>query len=162
MAQKKDDIASTDRLHNYSNVVESASLGAIQLLELNFSVKPEYFRHHDAVRLSYDTDIIETEYSQEADMAVAMISCQVVARLKRKTVLSCAARYAVTYEFDADCDREAVFAFLKRVAVFACYPYFRAMMANVDWAAHTKLPVLPVLKEKVTPKRIAETPIAKS
>lgn len=144
-----------ERLEKYNQVVGSAELETVQLLDMSFEVKPAFFAPDAENTLSYDIDFDECHYSDDKAVAMALVNCGVLAKNGEEEDLIFSARYSVVYSFSARCDDEAVEAFLKRVAVFTCFPYFRTMFANVAWAANTHLPPLPVHKEPVAPKKKA-------
>ncbi|MER9202256.1 hypothetical protein NKH74_24110 [Mesorhizobium sp. M0933] len=141
-----------DRLEKYGDVVELANLSAVQMTSVKFSVKPEFFANDDHRNLSYTIDKGTMEYLRDQKAGMAFLSLKVEAKSGRKRTLYCEAEYLVTYDNLIDLNEEAVVAFLDRVAPFACYPYFRSLFANLDWAATTGLPPLPVHKEPARPR----------
>ncbi len=136
-----------NHLEEYSKVVDASELEGVTLLGLNFEVNPRFFGERDDSELGYDIDVVEQKYEVEASKAVAFIECAVYANINDDRVFNCDAKYVVVYSLAEKCDPEAVKIFLKRVAVFACYPYFRAVVANLDWSAGTNLPPMPVHRE---------------
>ncbi|UXN61560.1 hypothetical protein [Phyllobacterium zundukense] len=136
-----------DRLEKYSHVVGVAQLRAVQVTSVEFNVKPEFFSDEADRSLGYVVIKGGQQFSHEDCVAMAFIGFEVAAKTGRKKTLVCKAEYAVTYDNLVDCDEEATMVFLNRVAVFACYPYFRSLFATLDWAAATSLPPLPVHKE---------------
>lgn len=150
MADKKEVDRRTDKqvdLSLYNEVVQAASLGTIQLLESEFRVKPKFFSDQKK-SLGYDVGEVQVRYEPEdGNVVVAFIGFEMNAMLDDEEVLFCAATYSVLYELDRVCDSEAVKAFVRRVAPFAAYPYFRSHCATMDWAAQTRLPPLPIHKE---------------
>lgn len=136
-----------DHLQEYSKVVDASELQGVTLLGLTFQVNPRFFGERDDAELGYDIDAVEQKYEAEANKAIAFIECSVYATINDDRVFNCDAKYVVIYELSERCDPKAVQMFLKRVAVFACYPYFRAVVANLDWSAGTNLPPMPVHRE---------------
>lgn len=135
------------RIASYDEVVEKAYLNDVQLIGLNFDIKPLFFSVGADRKLSYDVDQSANHYDAEAGLAASFITMSVIGKVGRKTVLTCRASYNVIYDSIDACDSEAVEAFLRRVAPFVCYPYFRSLFASLDWAAGLRLPPLPVHKE---------------
>ncbi|QIO58035.1 protein-export chaperone SecB [Rhizobium leguminosarum] len=136
-----------DHLLEYSKVVDASELEGVTLLGLNFQVNPRFFGERDDAELGYEIDVVEQKYEVEVNKAIAFIECSVYATINDDRVFNCDAKYVVIYELAEACDPQAVKMFLKRVAVFACYPYFRAVVANLDWSAGTNLPPMPVHRE---------------
>ncbi len=137
----------TDKFEQYNKVVASAQLGLVQLLSVHFDVQPNYFDDQQKNELSYDLDINHLEYDKSGNVAVAFVQCNVTAKQDEVEVLTCEAAYSIVYSLAEEFEEEAVLAFVKRVCKFACYPYFRSLFSTFDWAANTRLPILPVLKE---------------
>lgn len=140
--------SSAKRISNYDDVVDKAFLNDVQLMALNFDIKPLFFSSVSGRKLSYVVERSANHYDSEAGLAASFITMSVVGKVGRKTVLTCRANYNVVYDSIDGCDSEAVDAFLRRVAPFVCYPYFRSLFASLDWAAGLRLPPLPVHKEQ--------------
>lgn len=162
-AQEKD----SSRLASYDEVVSKASLNDIQLMDLNFNIQPEFFSESSKRKLAYHVEKKASHFDPDAGIAAAFISMEVKGVVGRKKVLSCKALYSIVYDNLLSCDQEAVEAFLRRVAQFTCYPYFRSLFASLDWAAGLRLPPLPVHKEaprsrKESPKVSSRKPDKKS
>lgn len=131
----------------YGKVVDAAELQAVTLVNLNFVVQPQFFEKQADVSFGYDIDVVEENYDADTGGAIAIIDCAVYASINDEKLFNCEAKYIVVYALSETCDRNAVSSFLKRVSVFACYPYFRSIVASVDWAAGTRLPPMPVHRE---------------
>ncbi|ASY58480.1 hypothetical protein [Sinorhizobium sp. CCBAU 05631] len=140
------------RLENYNKVVAAAELGGIQLVQLAFDVSPEFYAKRDEAELGYVVTPESSMYDEEEGFAACIINFDVAATVDEEVLLRCNAKYSVMYKVAEPCDEEAVNAFLKRVGIFACYPYFRGVFANLDWAANACLPPLPIHKEAPKPK----------
>lgn len=152
------------QIADYNKVVQVAELGEIQLFELNFSVSPDYYHGKEDAKLGYIVKTDSTFYDPDANFAACLVSFEVEAKHDEDIVLNCSAKYTATYNLSEACEKEAIEKFLNRVAVFACYPYFRGIFANLDWSANTRLPPLPIHKEDVkrTPKPKARKKAAKT
>lgn len=141
----------SDEAKLYNQVVACAELSNIQLIHINFDVQPRYFLEEpddeDEANLGYEISVDETHYEPSEGMAACMMSFDVSAGDSQGAALQCKAKYAVSYRMGEVCDEQAVETFLRRVGVFACYPYFRGLFAQIDWAANTHLPPLPIHKE---------------
>ena len=156
-ATEKKNKAKKDPVKEYGRVVDAAELEAVNLIHMEFDVRPRYFTERDETQLSYTIDVDSQKYDEESGNAVAFISCAVGAHVEDEALLSFEGQYVVAYKVSEKCDHTAVETFLKRVAVFACYPYFRSVVANLDWAAGTGIPPMPVHKEpKVQAKKEVE------
>ena len=136
-----------ERLERYNHVVSVAQLRSVQMSSTSFKVDPEFFSNEENRKLSYTVKKGIKNFSEESAVAMAFVSFEVESKVGRKKNLHCKADYLITYDSLLDCEEEAVFAFLDRVAPFASYPYFRSLFATLDWAATTGLPPLPVHKE---------------
>lgn len=133
----------------YNSVVRDANLQAIQLLAIAFKVEPAFFG--DRTKRKPDLKIEHREEAFDAASGEAYCSVTLTVSVKgtgRKNNLFCKAEYVVVYDNLVGSDQNAVAAFLDRVAPFACYPYFRSVFATLDGAAGTRLPPLPIHKEK--------------
>jgi len=127
----------------YNDVVAAAELLALNLIRVEFTVAPEYFTTA-ARELAYGCDDISVEISGE--VATGVFGWTLSVHADEKSLLSCRADYAVTYQVAKACDEHAVKGFVERVGKFASYPYFRAQAASLNWSAAVNLPVLPILK----------------
>lgn len=145
-------LTSESRLDRYNEVVGLANIQGVQLIRCGFDVKPIFFEDQEENDLSYSVEREASHYDEDIGIAAANIKFTVSSRKRRKKTLNCEAYYVVIYDNLKGCDRDAVDAFLRRVAPFAGYPYFRSLFANLDWAANIRLPPLPVHKEPTKSK----------
>lgn len=134
----------------YNQVVDVAELHSVQMVNLKFDVKPSFFKNKKR-DLHYDGEIKYVDFDPESGSAISLINFIVEARSGKSKSLVCKAEYIVAYNSIVGCDGEAVTTYLRRVAIFAAYPYFRSLFASLDWAASTSMPILPVMRQK-TPK----------
>lgn len=142
-----------DHIEQYNDVVDRAEISAVQLLNIDFDVSPRYYANERKENIiGYEVRTEESFYDQKEGFAACLVSFDVEAKDDEGPTLECKARYTVSYRISKPCDEKSVKVFLDRVGVFACYPYFRGLFANLDWAANTRLPPLPVHKENVTAK----------
>ncbi|WP_018690041.1 hypothetical protein [Ahrensia kielensis] len=142
------------KINSYNAAVDAAMLKSVQLVEINFLVKPDFFRaKSNEKKFHVVVDSVEPEYEAGNDAVVALVDFEVFIKRARTKQLTCKAKYAVVYGGFSNCEYEDVLRFIERVSTFTCYPYFRSVFANIDWAAGTHLPPLPVLKERVLPSK---------
>lgn len=139
-------------LARYNHVVECAELRTIQLTDFNFHIDPQHFSPEVKRSFVYDIDNHANEFSAENGLALAHVDVSVYCKVERKKTLKCTAKYIAVYDNLSDCDEKEVKAFLSRVAPIACYPYFRALFANLNWAAGADMPPLPVHREPTIPR----------
>jgi len=132
----------------YNSVVREANLQAIQLLSITFKVDPAFFGDRSKRKPDLKIEHREEEFNEGTGEAFSFVTLTVSVKGARKSNLFCKAEYLVVYDNLAGCDAQAVGFFLDRVAPFACYPYFRSVFATLDGAAGTRLPPLPIHKEK--------------
>lgn len=151
-AAKADTEAEQQRQENYNRTVAVIDLSAIQLVKLDFDVSPEYYSHREEAELGYVVTLESSVYDSEEGFAACIVNFDVEAIFDDEALLSCKAKYTVMYTVAEECDEESVKAVLKRIGIFACYPYFRGVFANLDWSANTRLPPLPVHKENIRRK----------
>lgn len=140
-------------LENYNKVVDNAELVAVQLLVSNFNVSPDFFRAEEK-NFSYSIEIVDVDYKskEKAGIAFLLANVKISANANTEDILLFKTKYVVLYNIEKRCDKNAVFAFLQRVAPFTCYPYFRALFASMCGAAGVQVPPLPVHKEKPVQK----------
>jgi len=133
-------------LDDYNKVVSCAEILSVQLVETRFKIEQEILLPDQERTSSYDIEVVDMTYEMEDLMAIAYLSCTVETKEKDKPVLVFQAIYVLPYHIGEECDEESVFAFLRRVAPFACYPYFRALFASMCGAANVPMQPLPILK----------------
>jgi hypothetical protein len=141
-----------DRLAKYNAVVDRAELASISLIEVNFKVRPEHFADGErspAGKLRYGIAVEEASFNAETGCGGVFLDCEAASRKGRKNSVQCKAKYFVGYRNMVGCDEAAAKAFMSRVGRFTCYPYFRSLLATLNWSADTQLPALPVLREPV-------------
>lgn len=141
-----------------NSAVQAAELLDIKLTESSFSVKPEFFStsiiepnvekelKYGFDKIVYHVDALENKDGC-AGTAFADVSATVL--FKSKIVLEIKAKYLISYSFEKMMIHDAAEAFLRRVASFSIYPYFRQLVAMYSAACGADLPTLPVFKEAV-------------
>lgn len=141
--------ANEDHVDQYNKVVDHADIKAVQLVHIDFDVEPRYYGDRKDQTIGYEVETDDSYYDAEDGFAACLVSFQVEAKDEEGVTLQCSARYTVSYRVSEPCDEKAVKTYLNRVGVFACYPYFRGLFANLDWSANTRLPPLPVHRENL-------------
>lgn len=131
--------------HRYAEVVQKAQLEDILLVGSSLVIDPSFFGGASGKRpeLSYAREVVE--HSLVSALAASRFEWKITARLGHKQLLEVKAEYMTIYGNLDGCDEGAVRAFVERVGTIATYPYFRALVAQFDWAAKTGLPPLPVI-----------------
>lgn len=138
----------------YSRVVDQAELLKVILSKVEFDVQPRYYiaigAEDQTPKLTrrFEENIDESAFYFHSDTGLAF--CEFAWKIsiaeKKKQLLRCAAVYRVVYKGLEACDESAVTAFVTRVGRFACFPYFRSLVAQLGWSSDAELPPLPVLR----------------
>lgn len=133
----------------YNKVARSAQLQLIMLESSRFFVLPEFVvdrgSEERVSNLSYSSSIDKIVFDSERGVASCEWSWSVSARTGRRKTLSVEAVYLVIYDGLTDCDSDAAGRFLRRVARFATYPYFRAHVSQKSWESGANIPILPTI-----------------
>jgi len=138
----------------YNGVATTAILVTIQLLNSNMQGSPGLYSGEEELRLSYGRELRSCRFDRESGSAVAIFGFGVKAENGEDEAFVCEAEYAVIYQVPDDAPEEAVMAFCKSVGVFAAYPYFRSLAAQMAWNAGLDLPPLPSISAMpVVPKK---------
>lgn len=135
----------------YNKVARAAALRQILLTQADFEMEPAFI----ATRVSEASANFKYSFSYAIKNAVykedtGLASCEYVWAVTvrdggKKKALSIATRYYVLYDGIKGCDSDAVSLYLRRVARFATYPYFRAHVSQVSWESGANLPILPAI-----------------
>lgn len=126
----------------YNRVASVASLEDVRLLRVRSDVRPESEKR---VTLSYGRDLVSCDYEPDSASAAAIFRLHVTAKFGRKTVFKIEAEYLTLYDVGDDAHPNAARAFVKNVGLFAAYPYFRALVAQLAWSSGMALPPLPTI-----------------
>lgn len=139
----------------YNEVVAKANLRDLQLVSSRSILKPDLLSV-DRSQLQFRIGDELAEFSVDNDAGT--LACQITFKVEcvegRRKPFIVEGDYLIRYEVDGEVDESSAELFLKRVARFACYPYFRALFTTLIGQANLMLPPLPVLKEparKVVP-----------
>lgn len=130
---------------HYNRVVDSASLVTIQLRKHDFDVDAEFYIPGLTRKLKFERQCSGALYDEEAKVVAGTYRFVINAKASRKVVLKSIAEYLVMYEFEEPVDQAAAEAFCKRIGLYAAYPYYRALVAQLSAAANLNLPTLPMI-----------------
>lgn len=136
---------------DYSEAVEAADILNIRLIKSDFVVEPEGLgRDRTQWKQSYDFQVRDTRFDGTRSLLTALVIGDASCKVGRKRIIGLKARYMVAYSVSGSPTEAAALSFVRRVAGFAAYPYFRAHFAEVCSQSGIALPPLPIMKE---PKR---------
>jgi preprotein translocase subunit SecB len=127
---------------DYNHVAVNAKLRLISLLSSTFDVKPRSLPKQDDWKLAYEWNAKGCTFDGRGVVS-AIFEYVVTAKLGRKTALKCTAEYVVLYEVPSESEAEAAEGFCHNVGLFAAYPYFRGLVAQLVSNANLMLPPLP-------------------
>jgi hypothetical protein len=144
----------------YNRIVGSAKLATIQVTRSRFDVAPEWYDENLNRKLSFGHELLSADLDSVANVIVGRFRFRCEATARRKNVLRSLAEYVIMYEVHEGADEQAAEAFCSRVGIFAVYPYYRSLVAQLAWAANANLPPLPVIATRGAPIR-ALKPAAK-
>ncbi len=140
----------------YNKVVGSAKLITIQLSKLDFSVDGDFYDDTRKRNLHFDRGVSSCFFDAEGPSVVGTFSYSVYSKSGRKRHLAANAEFLVIYSLEKGVEESAAKVFCMRVGMYAAFPYFRGLMANVASAANAPLPPLPVIATKGSPISVTE------
>lgn len=146
----------------YNEVVASAELLTIQVAKTKFDVRPDFYDPEVQKKLAFDHQEAGASFDAEQNVVIGRFQFGCEAMDRRKLLLKATAEYNVIYEVHEGANPEAVKAFCNRVGIYAAYPYFRALVAHLCWAANAKLPPLPVIATRGSPIRAISEPLGQA
>lgn len=137
----------------YNDLVAKAEIGDIRLVDVKYSVKPEYFialhrerREEIHLNRSFEGVLSDVRYDEKTKTLGGQFDWTTKVISGRKKLLYCEAKYFVIYEGVPSYDMEVAEKYLLRVGRFATYPYFRSLVSHMSWESQADLPIMPVLK----------------
>jgi hypothetical protein len=133
------------RRANYNRAVRTSRLVNILLSGVDFKVN-RTVGDPSGGRASYGGEIKKFFFDPEEGVILCNVEWTVEIKVGRKRFLKCAAVYDVIYDRFKDIDEEIARIFAENVARPACYAYFRALFAQLDWSADIGSPPLPMVK----------------
>jgi hypothetical protein len=128
----------------YNYVATNTQLLGVQLLNLAMSSNAADFSRAN-LKLKADRKLLSCRYSEDDSVGAAIFRYEVAAKSGRVKAFSCTAEYGVLYQLPSDAAREAAMAFCRKIGMFAAYPYFRAVAAQMAWNAGIDLPPMPTI-----------------
>lgn len=132
----------------YSEAVESARLVSIRLIKSEFVVEPEALgRDRSSWKHGYDCKSTASSFDATRKLLTGLVVADASCKIGRKRIVWLKCRYLIAYSIDGAPTEEAATSFVRRVSVFAAYPYFRSHFSESCSQAGIALPPLPVLKE---------------
>lgn len=130
----------------YNALVGRATLTNIRLTESKFDIKPEALgTDPDTWRKEVRAEPVEVFADPETGRLFGSFLFELVCRHRRKRVLSCSARYLVSYRVHGGCEAEIGELFVERVGKVVIYPYFRATVAQLTAQSAVQMPPLPII-----------------
>lgn len=142
-----------DDVVEYNALVHAAELNDITLIDMKFTVKPEYFswlREESAgkkkLTRAFDGSVSEVFFDSESHMLGGQFDWVTEVKAGNKRLLKIEARYLIVYGNVPETSPVCRDRYMQRVAKFATYPYFRSLVAQISWESKADLPVMPVLK----------------
>lgn len=127
----------------YNAVALAATLRGINLLNSSYDFDPITGVDRDQWRLAYGVSVKSCKYNENDGFVAAIIRYSMSAKHGRKRIINCSAEFGVFYEVGKIENPSAAEAFCNNVGVFAAYPYFRSLVANLVWNSGVELPPLP-------------------
>lgn len=127
---------------DYNSIARNAVLGGIQLLHCDMDSSPDHFRE-SGLKLEFNRELRACQFDADSNSAAAIFRYEVSAKAGRSRAFRCRADYAVLYLVPDGGVESAARAFCSHVGIFAAYPYFRALAAQMAWNAGLELPPLP-------------------
>ena len=143
-------------IQRYNQVVAAAELSAILMTNSRSESKPNTQQRSDPSEPESVTGIVHISHSvgdHSFDSDQGMASCIVSFQLSvsagegKEELFKASTDFSVIYRGLEGQDDEAIGRFIRRVARFAAYPYFRAFVSHIVSLADIRMPPLPVLKE---------------
>ena len=130
----------------YNQVVGRTTLGSIRLTETRFDMKPEALASDsDTWRKQISAEPVEIITDVEGNRLYGVFAFELTCRHKRRRVLTCAARFFVSFKVDGPFEAAVGELFVQRVGKVMAYPYFRSTVAQLVSQAAINLPPLPML-----------------
>jgi hypothetical protein len=142
----------------YNQVVDSAQLVTVQLSKVNFSIDGDFYDESTPKKLHFDRGVAGCFFDPEGPSVTGSFKYVVYSKSGRKKQLAADAEFVVIYALAEGADEIAAKIFCRRVGMFAAFPYFRALMANLAWSANAPLPPLPVIATKGSNISVAHAP----
>lgn len=130
----------------YNQVVGRTTLGSIRLTESRFDIKPDALGSDpDTWRKQITADPLEVITDTEGNRLYGVFVFELSCRHRRKKVLTCSAKFFVSFKVEGSFEAAVGELFVQRVGKVMAYPYFRSTVAQLVSQAAINLPPLPML-----------------
>lgn len=129
----------------YNGIARCAELVGIQLIESNFNVSPSFFEQGDEWKMGLNVADLHQSFDQESRISTCIFEFEVTKKKGRKKSFMMKDHFIVFYHIATECDEFHATSFAKRTGVMACYPYFRAHVAQTAALANADIPIMPTL-----------------
>ena len=132
----------------FNDVVASAELAEVRLVNSSFSVQPVYFDAKEAENFEFNlnSNSHEPYFDDESLSLFAAFDYSVQVKKEDEVILECKAQYVTVFNLNKAFDFKLIAYFARKVGSNISYPYFREHVAGQSWASGTNLPVLPLMK----------------
>lgn len=131
----------------YVEVVESAQLRAIRLIESEFKMLPEVLLpEQEGWKYGYTCDVGQTVFNEDNGVLTAWVHTTAYCRSGRRKILNLKCKYLLAYSVEGRPDAQTVERFTHAVGPYSIYPYFRAHFAEMASQGGVKAPPLPIMK----------------
>jgi preprotein translocase subunit SecB len=130
----------------YNSVVGRTTLGSIRLTESRFDMKPDALASDpDTWRKEIRADPLEVIADLESNRLYGVFHFDLACRHRRKKVLSCSARFIITFKVEGAFEASVGELFVQRVGKVMAYPYFRSTVAELVSQAAIQMAPLPMI-----------------
>jgi hypothetical protein len=136
----------------YADVATHAKLREIRLIGSEFGIKPQVLTISSAdldQKRSFEGGCKRYEFNAENGTALAFYSWTAELKVGRSRVLKLTAEYIMMYSDLDQKPEEYVELYVKRLARFSSYPYFRALFGSQTALSGIQIPPLPSLVERM-------------
>jgi hypothetical protein len=131
---------------SYNALVGRATLTNIRLTEAKFDIRPDALSTEpDTWRKEIRAEPVEVFADAETGKLYGSFLFELICRHRRKKVMSCSARYLVSYRVHGGCEPAIGELFVERVGKVVVYPYFRATVAQLTAQSAVQMPPLPII-----------------
>jgi len=138
----------------YNDFVGRTVLRSIRLIDSRFEMKPEALgTPTSAWRNSLSQQPGDAFIDEESGVFYGFIRFEMIARHRRKRIVTALAQYMVSYQVTGTCEQVLADMFVERVGRIAAYPYYRALVATLVSQAGIVMHPLPMIS--VAPRSLA-------
>lgn len=138
---------------DYNRVVANADLDQIILLRCNYSVTTFLEKKDiDALKKNIESSYKNIAHAESKGIIAGEVEWSVRLAGKGDPKFDVTAAFGISYTGMSNVNELAATAFFARVARFATYPYFRALVSHLSWSSGLHIPPLPIIRELKVPK----------